>query len=100
MVKAIWKGKGVVAESNDTQMVENNHYFPPDSIKSEFFQPVEGYTTRCGWKGTCYYYNLVTKDGAPPLEKVAWTYRDPLPAAKHIDGYVAFYKMRGVEIKE
>ena len=56
-MKAIWNGE-TIAESNETVVVEGNHYFPPSAIKQEFFQPSETHTV-CGWKGTASYYNVV-----------------------------------------
>mgnify|MGYP006099698861 FL=1 len=93
-MKATWNGE-VVAESNETVVVDGNHYFPGDAIKEAFF--VDSDTTSvCGWKGTANYYSLnvngETNDAA------AWVYRDTLEAAKNIEGYVAFWK--GVEIVE
>ena len=55
-MKAIWKGT-VIAESSETRIVENNHYFPPEDIKDKFFKPSE-FTTRCPWKGKASYYDI------------------------------------------
>ena len=82
----------VIAESNDTIVVERNHYFPPDSLNSKYFRKSDTRTT-CSWKGNASYFNIVIdevveKDGA-------WYYPDPKAAAEKIKGYVAFYK--GVE---
>ena len=92
MAKAIWNGV-TIAESNQTQMVEGNHYFPPESIHSEYFQSNSA-TTVCGWKGTANYYDVVvngeTNAGA------AWYYADPKPEAAHIKNHVGFWK--GVEV--
>ena len=88
MPKATWNGT-VVAESDDTQMVEGNHYFPPDSIKREYFKEAAG-TTVCPWKGTASYYDLVVNGEVNA--GAAWCYPSAKDAAKHIEGYVAFWK--------
>ncbi|MEM9695845.1 MAG: DUF427 domain-containing protein [Myxococcota bacterium] len=93
MAKAIWNGR-VVAESEKTEKVEGNHYFPPDSIKQDFFKSSD-YTTHCGWKGTASYFHLEV-DGKT-LQDAAWTYREPKPAARNITGHVAFWKGVTVE---
>ncbi len=77
MAKAIWN-ETVIAESTDTQVIEGNHYFPPDSIKPEFFTKSDA-TTVCGWKGTANYYDLVVNDSVNP--QAAWYYTDPKPEA-------------------
>ncbi len=88
MAKATWNGE-ILAESDQTIMIEGNHYFPPDSIKKEYFQPNDSHTT-CPWKGIASYYDLnVTgkvNTGA------AWYYPEPKEAAKEIKNYVAFWK--------
>lgn len=93
MAKAIWNGV-VVAESDKTVEVENNQYFPPDSIKQEFFQPSPTHTV-CGWKGTASYYTLKVNGQTNP--DAAWYYPEAKPAAKNIQGYVAFWK--GVQVE-
>lgn len=93
MPKAIWKGQ-VLAESNETEVVEGNHYFPPASIQREFFQTSD-HTSFCGWKGTASYYDVVV-DGETNAQ-AAWYYADPKDAASNIRGYVAFWK--GVEVQ-
>jgi uncharacterized protein (DUF427 family) len=93
MPRAIWNGT-VVAESPTTQMVEGNHYFPPEAIKREYFRPSETHTV-CGWKGTASYYTLAVNGQTNP--DAAWYYPEPLPAAKNIAGHVAFWK--GVKIE-
>lgn len=94
MPKAVWNGQ-VVAESDATQLVEGNHYFPPESIRGEYFQPSDT-TTVCGWKGTANYYTL-SVDGASN-EDAAWYYAEPKDQAKHIRGHVAFWK--GVTVED
>lgn len=93
MARAIWNGQ-TVAESDQTVIVEGNHYFPPNALKQEFFQPSE-HTTFCGWKGTANYYHL-SVDGTQN-ENAAWYYADPKPEAANIANHVAFWK--GVEVQ-
>ena len=93
-MKAIWKDT-VIAESDDTVVVEGNHYFPPDAIRSEFFEPSDTHTV-CPWKGTASYYTL-TVDGQQNPD-AAWYYPDTKEAAKNIQGRVAFWK--GVQVRE
>lgn len=93
-MKAIWKGK-VVAESNKTVVVENNHYFPAESIKSEFFTDSD-YKTTCPWKGLASYKSLQI-DG-DTNQNAAWYYPDPKDAAKEIKDHFAFWK--GVQVVE
>ena len=93
-MKAVWNG-AVLAESDNTRVVEGNQYFPPDSIKGEYFQPSETHTV-CGWKGTASYYDVVV-DGEINGD-AAWYYPDPKPEANEIKDYVAFWI--GVEVTE
>jgi len=93
MVKAIWKG-AVLAESDETRVVEGNHYFPPDAVNWEYFSENER-TSLCPWKGVANYYD-VEVDGEVN-GSAAWTYRDPSAAAKQIEGYVAFW--HGVQVE-
>lgn len=93
-MKAIWNGK-VIAESNNTIVVEGNHYFPHDSIKQEFFGKSELHTF-CPWKGQASYYDI-SVDG-DVNRGAAWYYPETKEMAKKIEGYVAFW--RGVEVKE
>ncbi len=92
MAKAIWNDT-VIAESDDTQVVEGNQYFPPDSIKPEFFTKSSA-TTVCGWKGIANYYDVSVNDSVNP--GAAWYYAEPKPEAAKIKGYVAFWK--GVQV--
>ena len=92
-MKAVWKNT-VVAESDDTKVVENNHYFPADSINSEFFQLSDTHTT-CPWKGKASYFNIKVGDDLNP--DAAWFYPHPKEAAAEIKNRVAFWN--GVEIK-
>ena len=93
MPKAIWKGV-VLAESDDTEIVEGNQYFPPDSLERQYFRETEEHSL-CSWKGTANYYDVVI-DGQIN-EQAAWYYPDPMPAATNIKGYVAFWKSVEVE---
>ncbi len=93
MAKATVDGT-VIAESDDTVVVEGNHYFPPGSVQWDHFSETER-TTVCGWKGTASYYSLTV--GGETLDNVAWTYHDPKDAASEIKDYVAFYPQVGVE---
>ena len=91
-MKAIWNDQ-VLAESNETIVIENNHYFPPASLNPEFFTKSET-TTVCPWKGTASYYTIVVND--EQNIDAAWYYPSPKEAANEILDYVAFWK--GVEI--
>lgn len=93
-MKAIWNNQ-VIAESDETIVVERNHYFPPSTIKSEYFKPSDKHTA-CPWKGQASYYTLEV-DGKTNTD-AAWYYPTPKEAAENIKGYVAFWK--GVEVKE
>ena len=93
MPKAIWNGK-VIAESDQTEVVEGNHYFPADSISSEYFEK-SATESVCGWKGTASYYHIVV-DGQRN-DDAAWYYANPKPEAQNISGHVSFWK--GVEIQ-
>jgi len=91
-MKAIWNGR-VIAESDQTIVIEGNHYFPPQSVRQEFLQDSPTHTV-CPWKGTASYYNLVV-DGQTNKD-AAWYYPTPKDAAQQIKGYVAFW--RGVKV--
>lgn len=91
-MKAIWNNE-VIAESDDTVVVEGNHYFPAGSIKQEFFKATDTHTV-CPWKGTASYYTL-SVNGAENKD-AAWYYPETSELAKNIKGYVAFWK--GVEV--
>lgn len=93
-MKAIWNGE-VLAESDDTVVVEGNHYFPADSINEEYFKNSDT-KYNCPWKGDAKYYH-VEVDGEVN-EDAAWYYPDPKEAAREITGRVAFW--HGVEVKE
>jgi uncharacterized protein (DUF427 family) len=91
-MKAMWNGQ-VVAESDATVVVEGNHYFPPDAIRTEFFTPSSTHT-HCGWKGEASYYTLRVNGKENP--DAAWYYPTPKEAARQIAGFIAFW--RGVEV--
>ncbi len=88
MAKAIWNGQ-VIAESEKTEIVEDNHYFPANSIKQEFFTGSDTRTI-CPWKGEASYYNIEV-DGKINAD-AAWYYPSPKPEAANIKNYVAFWK--------
>ncbi|MFY0605514.1 MAG: DUF427 domain-containing protein [Cyclobacteriaceae bacterium] len=93
-MKAIWNGQ-VIAESDNTVVVEGNHYFPATDIKKEYYKESELHSV-CPWKGTASYYSLEV-DGKENKD-AAWYYPETSALAKNIKGYVAFWK--GVEVKE
>ncbi|HEU4777147.1 MAG TPA: DUF427 domain-containing protein [Telluria sp.] len=90
MPTATWHG-AVIAEAreDEVQIVENNVYFPMSAVHQEYLQP-SSTETKCHWKGTANYFNLVV-DGETNRDAV-WTYRAPFDAAKQIAGHVAFWK--------
>lgn len=93
-MKAIWNGE-VIAESNETVVVEGNHYFPRHAIKQEFFRDSELHSV-CPWKGTASYFHI--EAGGKINADAAWYYPSTSTAAKKIEGYVAFW--RGVKVEE
>ncbi len=93
-MKATWNGQ-IVAQSNETIVVEGNHYFPADSINKSFFKESNTHTT-CPWKGIASYYSLEV-DGKLNAD-AAWYYPSPKTAAENITGYIAFWK--GVKVEE
>ena len=93
-MKAVWNG-AILAESNNTLVVESNHYFPPDSLNRAFLRPSQT-TTHCSWKGEAHY--LTVEVDGKTNEDAAWYYPEPKEAAKKIRGMVAFW--HGVEIQE
>jgi uncharacterized protein (DUF427 family) len=93
MAKAIWNNV-ILAESTQTVIVEGNHYFPPESIKWEYFQPGQERTV-CPWKGIASYYDIVVNG---QINKGgAWYYPEPKPAAANIKDRIAFW--RGVRVE-
>lgn len=92
-MRATWNG-AILAESEQTVVVEGNHYFPPDSVNREYFQGSNKQTT-CPWKGRASYFDVVV--GGQVNKDAAWTYPAPKPAAAQIRDYVAFW--RGVRVE-
>jgi len=92
MAKATWEG-ATLADSDETVVVEGNHYFPPDAVDKARLVPSDTHTT-CGWKGVASYYH-VEVDGKRNRD-AAWYYPDPTPAAAEIKDRIAFW--RGVRV--
>ena len=92
MVEARWNG-AVIARSDDTVIVEGNHYFPRDAVDAAVLRPSDT-TSVCPWKGTAHYHSLAI-DGADNRD-AAWYYPDPKPAAAEIKDRIAFWK--GVKV--
>ncbi|ANM31872.1 hypothetical protein ABI59_23385 [Acidobacteria bacterium Mor1] len=93
-MKAVWNDE-VLAESDETVVVESNHYFPPSSLKQQFLRPSDT-RTHCPWKGNASYFHVEVE--GMTLPDAAWTYQAPKDAAREITGHVAFWK--GVEVRE
>ncbi len=93
MAKAMWNGV-VLAESDNTEVVEGNQYFPADSVKREYFKETDTHTT-CPWKGLASYYTIEVN--GKENKDAAWYYPAPKDAAKQIKDHVAFWK--GVEVQ-
>lgn len=93
-MKAIWKDT-ILAESENTSIVENNHYFPPESLNRKFFEPSDT-TSDCPWKGRANYYHI--QIGEDTNRDAAWFYPQPKDAAKEIKNHVAFWK--GVKVEK
>ncbi len=93
MPRAIWNGT-VLAQSDRTEVVDGNQYFPPDSLNQEYFQESNTQTT-CSWKGVASYYNIAVEGQVN--KDAAWYYPQPKDAAKNIQGYIAFWK--GVKVE-
>ncbi len=92
-MKAIWNGV-VLAESDDTKVVEGNHYFPPDSLHREYFRDSDRHTT-CPWKGLASYYDVAA--AGETARNAAWYYPEPKSAAAEIRDHVAFYGIVKIE---
>ena len=86
-MKALWNEK-ILADSNDTILVEGNHYFPPNSVNWEYFNKTD-HTTTCPWKGQAEYYTIEV--AGEKNENAAWAYPEPKDEAEKITGHVAFY---------
>ena len=96
MPKATWNGKVIAqADESEVQLVEGNVYFPPQKVERALLKSSDTHTF-CPWKGTASYYDVVV-DGKTNKD-AAWYYPDTKDAAKHVKGYVAFWK--GVEVSE
>lgn len=93
-MKAIWNGE-TIAESDNTVVIEGNHYFPAESIKEEYFKKSDTQTV-CPWKGKASYYSLEV--GGKENKDAAWYYPQPSELAKGIKDSVAFW--RGVKVEE
>ena len=91
-MKAIWNNT-IIAESDKTIVIENNHYFPPESVKLTLLK-INGETYDCPWKGHGDYYDIVVGDEVN--KGASWMYAKPFPEAKEIAGYYAFW--RGVSV--
>lgn len=91
-MKAIWNGQ-VIAESDDTVVIEGNHYLPPQSVRKDYLKPSDT-ETACHWKGTASYHN-VEVDGQINHD-AAWYYKNPSEQAKVVKDRIAFWK--GVEM--
>ena len=92
-VEAVWNG-AVIADSDDTVVVEGNHYFPPESVNRDLLQPSD-HRSVCPWKGTASYYDVVVDGDAN--RNAAWYYPETSAAARHIAGRVAFWG--GVKVR-
>ena len=93
-MKAIWNDT-VIAESDDTRIVENNHYFPMNDIEEEYFSASDHHT-RCPWKGQASYFHI--KVDGELNRNAAWYYPQTSYAARPIENYVAFWN--GVKVTE
>jgi uncharacterized protein (DUF427 family) len=92
-MKAIWNGV-VIAESDDTVVVEGNHYFPESALKAEY-TTFSNHRTSCPWKGQAHYKSLLVNGAMNP--DAVWYYPEPSEAARQIKGRVAFWK--GVKVE-
>ena len=92
MVKAIWQGK-VIAESDNTIVVEGNHYFPPEAVNTEHLTPSK-HTSYCPWKGTASYQHVLVN--GHEATNAAWFYPEVKPKAENLKDHYAFWK--GVEV--
>lgn len=92
MKKAEWNGI-IIAESDETVVVEGNYYFPRESLKSDYFKPSETKTV-CSWKGVASYFDVVVNGSVN--KDAAWFYSETKTEANHIKNYVAFWK--GVKV--
>ncbi len=93
-MKAIWNGR-IIAQSNETIEIENNQYFPPESVNKEYLKESETHSI-CPWKGEASYFDIVVE--GKENKDAAWYYPNPKEEAEQIKNYVAFWK--GVQIVE
>lgn len=93
-MKAIWNEQ-LIAETDDTVVVEGNHYFPTEAVDSSVLRPSD-HTSYCPWKGSASYYHLEVNGQVN--KNAAWYYAEPLDAAENIRGRVAFWK--GVRVSD
>jgi len=94
-MKAEWNGEEI-ARSDDTIVIEGNHYFPPDDVRVKYLEENDEEHYTCPWKGEAQYYDIVVD--TERNEAAAWSYPDPKPKAERIAGYIAFWK--GVDVTE
>jgi uncharacterized protein (DUF427 family) len=92
-MRAVWNGE-VIAESDDTVVVEGNHYFPIEAVAAGVLQR-SATTSVCPWKGNATYFDLTV--GGQVNKDAVWEYLDPKPAAQQVAGRVAFW--RGVQVQ-
>lgn len=88
MIHAIWKDT-IIAEINETIVIERNHYFPMDSVNHEFLKEND-FSTVCHWKGTASYYDVLVNGQVN--QNAAWYYQNPSELAGSIKNHVAFWK--------
>lgn len=93
LVRALWNGE-IIAESDQTIVIEGNHYFPVESVASAKLLASDTKTI-CGWKGEASYYSIRVGDSTN--KDAAWYYAEPKEAAREIKGRIAFW--RGVDVK-
>lgn len=94
MTKAIYNGV-VLAEAPRTQVIEGNHYFPPETVNMDYFSESNLHTV-CPWKGLASYYSLNVN--GEEVKDAAWYYPNAKDAAKSIENHVAFYGIKGIRI--
>lgn len=92
-MKATWKG-ALIAQSDDTVVIEGNHYFPESALNRDYVT-FSNHKTSCPWKGQASYYSLIVDGELNP--EAAWYYTDPKPEAEMVKGRVAFWK--GVKVE-
>lgn len=93
-MKATWNDQ-LLADSDETVVVDSNHYFPASSLNREYFKDSD-HTSVCPWKGVAHYYDIVVGDSTN--KDAAWYYPETKEKANHIKGMVAFW--RGVQVGE